>query len=210
MSKLYKALFAAAMMILILASAGCAEMPVGSDPGWSGGLSPKEQVGEDDDPGYLTPATPYPTATGTMAGPTLSRPTETPPTPDPYVTLYDKTTEFGPAHPRDAYSFNLTKPPLIIEFDVEPKMVTREKHTTSDYGNKKDIVVKQEYPSEDSWFTVTVRDRESGKIVAEDGFGKGFGTATDKRMYIGKYGDYLIELAGNEAKVHITMRAGGV
>lgn len=57
MSKLYKALFAAAMMILILASAGCAEMPVGSDPGWSGGLSPKEQVGEDDDPGYLIPDT---------------------------------------------------------------------------------------------------------------------------------------------------------
>ncbi|WP_243668427.1 hypothetical protein [Methanoculleus chikugoensis] len=89
-------------------------------------------------------------------------------------------------------------------------MVTREKHTTSDYGSKKDIVVKQEYPSEDAWFTVTVRERESGKIVAEDGFGKGFGTATDKRIYLGKYGgDYLIELSGNEVKVHVEMRAGG-
>ncbi|MDD3071740.1 MAG: hypothetical protein PHX88_11165 [Methanoculleus horonobensis] len=210
MSKVYKSLFAAAVMILVLASAGCAEMPASNDPGWSGGLSPEEQGGEDDDPGYLTPATPYPTATGSMAGPTLSRPTETQPTQDPYVTLFNKTIEFSPAHPRDAYSFNLTAPPLIIEFDVEPKMITREKRTTSDYGSKKDIVVKQEYPSEDSWFLVTVRERESGKIVAEDGFGKGFGTATDKRMYLGKYGDYLIELSGNEAKVHVTMRAGGV
>ena len=210
MSKVYKSLFAAAVMILVLASAGCAEMPPGSDPGWSGGLSPEETGGEDDDPGYLTPATPYPTATSAMAGPTLSRPTEVPPTPDPYVTLYDRTTEFSPAHPRDAYSFNLTAPPLIIEFDVEPKMVTREKHTTSDYGSKKDVVVKQTYPSEDAWFTVTVRERESGKIVAEDGFGKGFGTATDKRIYLGKYGDYLIELSGNEVKVHVEMRAGGV
>ncbi|ABN57399.1 MULTISPECIES: hypothetical protein [Methanoculleus] len=209
MSKVYKSLFAAAVMILVLASAGCAEMPAASDPGWSGDLSP-EEGGEDDDPGYLTPATPYPTATNGMAGPTLSRPTEVPPTQDPYVTLFNKTIEFSPAHLRDAYSFNLTAPPLIIDFDVEPKMVTREKYTTSDYGKKKDIVVKQEYPSEDSWFTVTVRERESGEIVAEDGFGKGFGTATDKRIFVGKFGDYLIELSGNEAKVHIKMRAGGI
>ncbi|KDE55298.1 hypothetical protein [Methanoculleus sp. MH98A] len=208
MSKVYKSLFAAAVMILVLASAGCAEMPAASDPGWSGDLSPEE--GGEDDPGYLTPATPYPTATNGMAGPTLSRPTEVPPTQDPYVTLYDKTIEFSPAHPRDAYSFDLTAPPLIIEFDVEPKMVTREKHTTSDYGKKKDIVVKQTYPSEDSWFTVIVRERESGEIVAEDGFGKGFGTATDKRIFVGKFGDYLIELSGNEAKVDIKMRAGGI
>lgn len=210
MSKVYKSLFATAVMVLVLASAGCTEMPTGDDTGWSGSLSPEETGGEDDDPGYLTPATPYPTATSTMAGPTLSRPTEVQPTQDPYVTIFDKTIDFSPAHQRDAYSFNLTAPPLIIEFDVEPKMVTRKKHTTSDYGSKKDIVVTQEYPSEDSWFTVTVRERESGKIVAEDGFGKGFGTATDKRIYLGKFGDYLIELAGNEAKVHVTMRAGGV
>ena len=210
MSKVYKSLFAAAVMILVLASAGCAEMPAGNDPGWSGGLSPEEQGGDDNDPGYLTPATPYPTATSSMAAPTLSKPTETQPTQDPYVTLFNKTIEFSPAHLRDAYSFNLTAPPLIIEFDVEPKMITREKHTTSDYGKKKDIVVKQEYPSEDSWFLVTIRERESGKIVAEDGFGKGFGTATDKRIYRGERGDYLIELSGNEAKVHVTMRAGGI
>ena len=210
MSKVYKSLFAAAVMILVLASAGCAEMPASNDPGWSGGLSPEEQGGEDDDPGYLTPATPYPTATGSMAGPTLSRPTETQPTQDPYVTLFNKTIEFSPAHPRDAYSFNLTAPPLIIDFDVEPKMITREKHTTSDYGSKKDIVVKQEYPSEDSWFLVTVRERESGKIVVEDGFGKSFGAEEHKQVYVRKFGDYLIEFSGNEAKVHIEMRAGGV
>lgn len=210
MSKVNKPLFAAAVMILVLASAGCTEMPMGSDPGWSGSLSPEETGGEDNDPGYLTPATPYPTATSTMVGPTLSKPTEVQPTQDPYVTLFNKTIEFSSVHQRDAYSFNLTAPPLIIEFDVEPKMVTRKKYTTSDYGTKKDIVVTQEYPSEDSWFAVTVREQESGKIVAEDGFGKGFGTTTNKRIYLGISGNYLIELAGNEAKVHVTMRAGGV
>lgn len=213
MSKVYKSFIVVAAMILILASAGCAEMPPGSDPGWSGGLSPDKQGGtggQDDDPGYLTPATPYPTETSSMAGPTLSKPPETAPTQDPYVTLYNRTTQFNLTHQTEAYSFNLTAPPLIIEFDVEPKMVTREKHTTSEYGSKKDEVVKQTYPSEDSWFTVTVRDRESGDIIAEDGFGKRFGTEKHNRVFMGRFGDYLIQLSGNDVKVHVLMRAGGV
>ncbi|MDK2988741.1 MAG: hypothetical protein PWR16_270 [Methanoculleus sp.] len=213
MTRVYKSFFVAAVMILILASAGCAELPPGGESGWSGLLASEQEEtpgGADDDPGYLTPATPYPTATKGIAGPTLSRPPETAPTQDPYVTLYNRTTEFSLAHSMDAYSFNLTAPPLIIEFDVEPKMITREKRTTSDYGSKKEIVVTQTYPSEDSWFTVTVRDRESGEIVAEDGFGKLLGTDTHKRVFVGRMGDFLIELSGNEVTVHVLMRAGGI
>jgi len=212
-TRVYKSFFVGAMMILILASAGCAELPPGGESGWSGFLSPESEEtpgGVDNDPGYLTPATPYPTATKGIAGPTLSKPPETAPTQDPYVTIYDRATEFSLAHPTDAYSFNLTAPPLIIEFDVEPKMVTREIRTTSDYGSKKDITVKQTYPSEDSWFTVTVRDRESGRVVAENGFGKRFSTDTHKRIYVGQMGDFLIQLSGNEVNVQVLMRAGGV
>jgi len=200
-------------MVLILASAGCAELPAGGESGWSGLLSsePEETPGgADDDPGYLTPATPYPTATSGMAGPTLSRPPETAPTQDPYVTLYNRTTQFNLTHSTDAYSFNLTAPPLIIEFDVEPKMVTRVKHAKSDYLDREYKDFTQTYPSEDSWFTVTVRDREAGEIVAEDGFGKLFGTDTHKRVFVGTLGDYLIELSGNEVEVHVLMRAGGI
>jgi len=208
----YKSFFAAAMMILILASAGCAELPPG-ESGWSGALSPEPEEtpgGSDVAAMYLTPATPYPTATKGVAVPTLSRPQETPPAQDPYVTLFNRTKQFNLTHSTDAFGFNLTAPPLIIEFDVEPKMITREKHTTSDYGKKKDIVVKQTYPSEDSWFTATVRDRETGKIVAEDGFGKTFGTDTHRRIYVGQRGDMLIQFSGNEVTVHVLMRVGGV
>lgn len=200
-------------MILILASAGCAELPPGGESGWSGFLAPEpEKTPEEPDVAsqYLTPATPYPTATSGIASPTLSRPPETAPTQDPYVTLFNRTKQFNLTQSTDAFSFNLTTPPLIIEFDVEPKMVTREKHTTSDYGSKKDIVVKQSYPSEDSWFTATVRDRESGKIVAEEGFGKRFGTDPHKRIFVGQMGDYLIQFSGNEVTVHVLMRVGGV
>jgi len=210
MSKMCKSLFAAVMVLLVLASAGCAEMPVAINPDWSGNLPPEEQDEESGSPGYLIPATPYPTATSNMPNPTLSRPAEVPPTPNPYVTLHSETIVFGSIVQREAYTFDLTVPPLIIEFDVKPKMITREKHTTSDYGRKKEVVVKQVYPSENSWFMVTVRDRESGKIIEENGFGGGFDVDTRKQTRLYVPGNYLIELAGSDAEVSILVRAGGV
>lgn len=89
-------------------------------------------------------------------------------------------------------------------------MITREKHGTSDYGKKSEGVFKQTYPSEDSWFEVTVRDRESGKIVAQDGFGKRYSADIRKRIFVGQFGNYLIQFSGNDVKVHTVMRAGGV
>ena len=202
---------AAVLLVIILASAGCAELPPGGSTGQSGGIPPTEEQSSEQgyNPGYLTPATPYPTAApDVLAAPTLNRFSDTVPTTDPYVTIYQKKTKFEQTI--EAYSFNLTRPPLIIEFDVEPKMITREKHTTSSYGDKDEIVVTQRYPSEDAWFRVIVRDSATGKILAEDGFGKGFSADTHKRIFIGKYGDYLLEFSGNEVTVDIQVRVGGV
>ena len=202
---------AAVLLVIILASAGCAELPPGGSTGQSGGIPPTEEQssGQGYNPGYLTPATPYPTAApDVLAAPTLNRFSDTVPTTDPYVTIYQKKTKFEQTI--EAYSFNLTRPPLIIEFDVEPKMITREKHTTSSYGDKDEIVVTQRYPSEDAWFRVIVRDSATGKILAEDGFGKGFSADTHKRIFVGRYGDYLLEFSGNEVTVDIQVRVGGV
>ncbi|MCK8519509.1 hypothetical protein [Methanoculleus sp. 7T] len=212
MIRVYKSISVVGVMVLILASAGCAELPPGGESGWSGVLSPSDPqptpAGGDHDPGYLTPATPYPTATSDMAKPTLSKPPETAPALDTYVTIYNRTTQF--VQTTEAFSFDLTAPPLIIDFKVEPKMITRDKYAKSDYGSKADGVFRQTYPSEDAWFKVTVRDRESGKIVAEEGFGKLYSADTHKEVFVGRAGDYLIELAGNDVKVQILMRAGGV
>ncbi|MDD2472584.1 MULTISPECIES: hypothetical protein [unclassified Methanoculleus] len=210
MNSVYKSFIISAVIVLVLASAGCEELPSGGDFGGSGSLSPETEETPENNPGYLVPATPYPTATGGMASPTLSKSPAVTPTSDPYVTLYNQTTPFNLTHSTDAFSFDLTAPPLLIDFTVEPKMVEREKYGTSDYGSKKEGVFKQRYPSEDSWFTVTVRDRESGEIVAENGFGKLFSTDTHKEVYIGRSGDYLIQFSGNEVTVHILVRAGGV
>jgi hypothetical protein len=197
------------VLVLILASAGCAELPPGGFE-WSGGASPPAETpaGEDPDSGYLTPVTPYPTATSDVVRPTLSRPPETTPTSDTYVTIYDQTIQYPEA--TKAFAFDLAKPPLIIEYEVEPKMITRIKHAKSDYGNREYKDYKQTYPSESAWFAVTIRDQESGTIVAEEGFGKLYSTDTRKKVFVGRSGNYLIQLAGNDAKVHVLMRAGGV
>ena len=209
----YKSFLAVAVMILILASAGCAELPPGGESGWSGILSPQkpqetpEEVMEYD-PGYLTRVTPYPTVTSSMTSPTLSNLPVVTPTPDTYVTLYNRTAWF--VWTTEAFAFDLTVPPLLIDFKVEPKMITREVRAKSDYKDRKDETYRQTFPSEDSWFKVTVRDRNSGAIVAENGFGKLYSADARKQIYVGQSGNYLIELTGNEVKAHVLMRAGGV
>jgi hypothetical protein len=209
-TRVYKPFSVAVVLVLILASAGCAELPPGGGFEWSGGASPPAETpaGDDPDPGYLAPVTPYPTATSDMARPTFSRPPETTPTPDTYVTIYNQTIQYPQA--TKAFSFDLTTPPLIIEFGVEPKMITRTKHAKSDYGKREYKDYKQTFPSENAWFVVTVRDRESGMIVAEEGFGKLYSTDTQKKVFVGRSGNYQIQLAGNDARVHVLMRAGGV
>ena len=209
----YKSFLAAAMMILILTSAGCAELPPGGESGWSGILSPQkpqetpEKVMEYD-PGYLTRVTPYPTVTSSMTSPTLSNLPVVTPTPDMYVTLYNRTASF--AWTTEAFAFDLTVPPLLIDFKVEPKMITREVRAKSDYKDRKDETYRQTFPSEDSWFKVTVRDRNSGAIVAENGFGKLYSADARKQIYVGQSGNYQIDLTGNDVKVYVLIRAGDV
>ena len=197
-------------MVLILASSGCAELPPDSGSVWSGAASsPTEApVEEDPDPGYLTSVTPYPTPTSDMARPTLSRPPEAAPIPDTYVTIYDETIQYPQA--TKAFALDLTTPPLIIEFEVEPKMVTRIKRAKSDYGKREYKDYKQTFPSESAWFLVTIRDRGTGSIVAQNGFGKLYSADAKGKIFIGRSGDYQIELAGGDAKVRVLMRAGGV
>lgn len=212
MARVYKSFSAAVVLVLILASAGCAELPpdyIFEQPDATSPPAGTPPVtGSDPGHGYLTPVTPYPTVTSDRVSPTLSRPPETTPAPDTYVTIYDQMIQYPQA--TKAYSLDLTTPPLIIEYEVEPKMITRIKYTRSDYGKREYRSYKQIYPSENAWFLVTIRDRESGAIVAEDGFGKLYSADRRKKIYMGWSGNYQIEFAGDEARVHILMRAGGV
>ena len=103
-----------------------------------------------------------------MARPTLIRPPETTPTPDTYVTIYNQTIQYPQA--TKAFSFDLTTPPLIIEFGVEPKMITRTKHAKSDYGKREYKDYKPDLPER----KCVVCGDGQGPGVWDDCGGRGF------------------------------------
>jgi hypothetical protein len=104
-------------------------------------------------------------------------------------------------------SFNLVNPPLIIEYTVTPYNITDVKYY--EYKQMKtyysqNITVTRPY--EDTWFTVIVRDKDTGTIVAEDGFGKTRSMDQSKRLAIQKSGNFQLEFAGQFGNVTLTMK----
>lgn len=151
---------------------------------------------------YLTPVTPYQTATTTILhAPTLP-PEST--TNETYLELYNATLPF--MYNTVAYAYNLTDPPLYIDFLVKPKIVTDKKAYTSRSGSKEEAEVTTTYASPSAWFEVTVRDRESGAILLQDGYGKTYGNSVSKEVLVRKSGDLQFDFRGNEANVTITLK----
>lgn len=104
--------------------------------------------------------------------------------------------------------FNLVNPPMIIDYDIKPTNFTDLKYVeyklgTVEHAETMTIV----RPYEQSWVTLTARNLDSGRIVALDSFGKDGGLQTPRQMVIREGGHYEFELAGEFAKVNLTMEA---
>ena len=151
---------------------------------------------------YLTPVTPYQTATTVVLHASTLPPEST--TNETYLVLYNATLPF--MYNTVAYAYNLTDPPLYIDFLVKPKIVTDKKAYTSRSGSKEEAEVTTTYASPSAWFEVTVRDRESGAILLQDGYGKTYGNSVSKEVLVRKSGDLQFDFRGNEANVTITLK----
>ena len=155
-------------------------------------------------PLYVTIETPYQT-------PTIPR-THTPiatPTPDEYVPIYSTTQYFS--WNATAVSFNLTKPPMIINFAVIPVNLTGTKTVSSKSGSKEEIEVTYDYFSPNSWFEITVREKNSGKILNKDGFGTykqysvDTGQDVPRTIKVMQPGNLFIEMAGNQITASVNV-----
>lgn len=126
--------------------------------------------------------------------------------PDPYVEIYNQTTAFssGPI----AYAYDLTSPPLIISIHIRPNQTTREIFFTNrSTGNKnRDEIIKLTGDSPGSWMLVTVRDRVTDSVVAEDGFGKIYSSERDIQIAVRTSGEYRIDFNGAEMVAAISMK----
>jgi hypothetical protein len=59
---------------------------------------------------------------------------------------------------------------------------------------------------EESWFQVTVRDKDTNEIVFDEGYGKTNAMISPNRLAVQKSGNYIFEFSGDYAKVSLTMK----
>ncbi|MHC1626376.1 MAG: hypothetical protein ACXQTG_06890 [Methanoculleaceae archaeon] len=200
----YRQGLGALVIILVLFTAGCARLPDVPVPDTPGAITPGGggTPTPTSTPVVVTPATPYPTETPIEPqSPTYRRPPEPEP-PRNFTTVYVDT--FKPNYTTFAWTYTLTEPPMIIELDIVPEYQSYIKTTTSQYGSKEEVTVTAEYVSPASWMKITIRNRATGDVVAQDGFNRVYSTNLHREVFVRQAGTLLIELTGNN--VDITLK----
>ena len=124
-----------------------------------------------------------------------------------FITIYSLTNESVTPANMPSVSFPLVNPPLILDYTVFPVNITDIKYieyklgSTSFNGN---INITRVY--EESWFQITIRDKETGETVFDEGFGKTHAMISPNRLEVQKNGNYIFEFGGDFAKVTLTMK----
>jgi len=100
-------------------------------------------------------------------------------------------------------------PPLNIEYQITPKIVTEKKFVQLDIGSTEGTYKTIIRPSEQAWFTNTVKNKDNSAILFEDGFGKNYpSVTTEKKIFsVPNKGPYLIYLSGNDVSVDMLINA---
>ncbi len=123
-----------------------------------------------------------------------------------YVTAFKLTNQHFPkVQPR--VSFRLVSPPLLIDYNVSPVFITDVKYIEWKTGHtmhNETIKVHRAY--EDAWFKVTVTDRDTGAVVAEDGVGRTDFFDEHRQLVVRKCGNYSLSFDGYDTTVNLTVR----
>jgi hypothetical protein len=179
---------------------GVMTTPTGTQAGDGSGPTPAASPAPGE-AGYLTPATPFPTATTPASNYAGTRLPDAPPVPTKYMAIYYDI--LTPKNNRTAYTYELYRPPLLIELCFSPNMTSRTIWYESDYGQHEEKTETVTSISPYAWFKVIVRDAVSGEVIAEDGYSRGYSVEPGKDLTIRSPGKYLIEFSGNELSAEI-------
>jgi len=156
------------------------------------------------EPSVVVPATPYPTEPlkpePEQAPSIVTSPSET----VGYKTVYSETIE--PRFSETAMIVEVTQAPLIITATITPSTVTRTITGTSQYGKKEEFSVLVTRPSEHAWFECTVRDAETGEIIVQDGYNRGYTQNTKMAITIRRAGVFHITFGGNFVRAEVKMQ----
>jgi hypothetical protein len=184
-------------LVALLAVSGCVAPPEASTTGPVDLYDPNQfaQVtAGGSDPGLLAQATPFQTtAVQTQGYSVIEPPTQIPE--DMVCLIFFSDYAWTLESNRTAKNFNLLNPPMYINYSItEPFNVTGTKIVTE---KGKEKTVKYSYYSPYAFLEITVRDPVTGEIFQQDGFGKDYGSMTNKTIQITKPGNLLIEIGGN-------------
>jgi len=198
------------LVILVLTTAGCITPPtIGSSSKSTvssiyipGQASPTQVTPT---PQYVTEVTPFETSGGASVQtiPTQGYsvfPIQSPVPEDLSCLIYTKKQTY--TYNGTAFTFDLKNPPMFIDYTVIPTNITVHKVVAPRTGTKSggDITLTYSDYSPSSWFLVTVRNKTTGEIYLQDGFGPGIGY----RQYINgtikvlARDDLLVEFKGNQ------------
>jgi hypothetical protein len=198
--------------LALLLAAGCAGFGNGGSirPPWGpANKTPTGAVTATPTAASVTVATPFPTTVPTTLG--LPNPTfRNPPASVTPVTAFTKILEttYNFDYNNTALFYELTSPPLIVDYTVIPEMVTEEKIITSQYGAKETKTVTVTRPSEYSWFEIIVRNKENGQVIVQEGFGKTYNNwIPEQQITLRNPGTYQFELkGGHNVRLAFSMR----
>ena len=159
-------------------------------------------------PVYVTIETPY-------ATPTVAYWTITPavsPIKEDYVVIYSITNQPF-AYSKSAVSFDLKNPPMLIDFSLSDTTITRNVSGKSRVLTNEWTFNNTHYSDPQAYFEVTVREKSTGNIVLQEGFGQSrhYGTENPRHLTVYRAGNYLIEFNGNKlaADVKLSVKREG-
>jgi len=128
------------------------------------------------------------------------------PTPSPEESscrIFTTTQAFG--YNGTAFTFNLKNPPMYINYTVIPTNISVTKAITSTYGSKKDVVINYSTYDPQSYLEIIVRNKETGTIYLDDGFGKDYTTYLNRVLKVMDSDDMLVEIKGNKINATINV-----
>jgi hypothetical protein len=96
---------------------------------------------------------------------------------------------------QDVFSYNLQQSPMIIECEMNPKMVTREKLV--DIGESSERYITTTYGDPNAWLDLKVVNTDTGKTETTISFSKNYVGMTKQEYTLRANGNYRFEITGN-------------
>ena len=132
------------------------------------------------------------------------------------IALLQETTEMQPSEPNMTviaktggnllYSgsnveVDVTNPPLLIDLTIVPKIVVETKWFVNRTLTRNEEIVQVPVVSRSSFANISVIEKESGRIIAQEGFGRDNSIDQIRAIKIFEPGKFLVQVYGNDVAV---------